>query len=299
MEIRQLQYFIAVCEELHFTKASEKIGISQPTLSLQIKALEEELGMSLFDRAGKKIKMTEAGRLLLQHSAHALKDLQQAKASIEELRTEQRGSLRIGIAFPELEEPLQEMLMDFHRLFPKIRLHISPSFEVMEQVLDNRVDIGITLHSGTDERLVQIPLRMESYVLIVPTGHAFANRSSIALDELRHMPWAMQPDRHLSRRLIEKCLRDRGCSFATVIETNSIPAILRWVREGLAVTIQTKSLAESLNSPLFCALPISRNAPEARLELIHRSDRYMGEAIKRLIEKIQVLLTDRSGWRQP
>ncbi|MBJ8191839.1 LysR family transcriptional regulator substrate-binding protein, partial [Bacillus cereus] len=129
-----------------------------------------------------------------QHSAHALKDLQQAKASIEELRTEQRGSLRIGIALPELEEPLQEMLIHFHQSFPKVSLHIHPSFDVTEQLLDNRVDVGITLHSGTDERLVQLPLRTEKYCLVVPVEHVFSNRTSITLDELRHVPWAMQPE---------------------------------------------------------------------------------------------------------
>ncbi|UQQ35736.1 LysR family transcriptional regulator [Paenibacillus polymyxa] len=294
-EIRQLQYFIAVCEELHFTKASEKIGISQPTLSLQIKALEEELGMTLFDRAGKKIKMTDAGKLLLQHSAHALKGLQQAKASIEELRTEQRGSLRIGIALPELEEPLQKMLAHFHRSFPKISLHICPSFDVTEQLLDNRVDVGITLHSGTDERLVRLPLRTENYCLIVPVNHAFSNRSSIMLDELRHVPWAMQPECHPGRKLIEKCFRDREYPFATVLETNSIASILRWVQEGLAVTLQTKSLAAELDRSHFCTVPILRGAPQGQLELIYRADRYQGEAVKRLIDKIQAVLTERSN----
>ncbi|WP_256021980.1 LysR family transcriptional regulator [Paenibacillus kribbensis] len=280
---------------MHFTKASEKIGISQPTLSLQIKALEEELGMTLFDRTGKKITMTEAGKLLLQHSAHALKDLQQAKASIEELRTEQRGSLRMGIALPELEEPLQEMLVHFHRLFPKISLHIRPSFDVTEQVLDNRVDIGITLHSGTDNRLVQLPLRTENYCLIVPVQHVFSNRSSITLDELRHVPWALQPEYHPGRRLIEKCFRERGYPFATVLETNSIPSILRWVQEGLAVTLQPESLAAVLDRSHFCTVPIVRGAPQGQLELIYRSDRYLGEAVKRLIEKIQAGLIQRSN----
>ncbi|MGQ3481003.1 LysR family transcriptional regulator [Paenibacillus sp. TY11] len=294
-EIRQLQYFIAVCEELHFTKASEKIGISQPTLSLQIKALEEELGMTLFDRAGKKIKMTDAGKLLLQHSAHALKDLQQAKASIEELRTEQRGSVRIGIALPELEESLQEMLIHFHQSFPKISLHIRPSFDLTEQLLGNRVDVGITLHSGTDERLVQLPLRTENYCLIIPVKHVFSNRSSITLDELRHLPWAMQPESHPGRKLIEKCFRDRGYPFATVLETNSIPSILRWVQEGLAVTLQTKSLAAELNPSHFCTVPILHGSPQGKLELTHRSDRYQGEAMKQLIEMIQAVLTERAN----
>jgi LysR family transcriptional regulator, cyn operon transcriptional activator len=266
---------------------------------LQIKALEEELGMTLFDRAGKKIKMTEAGKLLLQHSSHALKDLQQAKASIEELRTEQRGSLRMGIALPELEESLQEMLVHFHRLFPKISLHIRPSFDVTEQVLDNRVDIGITLHSGTDNRLVQLPLRTDNYCLIVPAQHVFSNRSSITLDELRHVPWALQPEYHPGRRLIETCFRDRGYPFTTIMETNSIPSILRWVQEGLAVTLQPESLAAVLDRSHFCTVPIVRGAPQGQLELIYRSDRYLGEAVKRLIEKIQAGLIQRSNWRQP
>ncbi|WP_430493594.1 LysR family transcriptional regulator [Paenibacillus ottowii] len=280
---------------MHFTKASEKIGISQPTLSLQIKALEEELGMTLFDRAGKKIKMTDAGKLLLQHSAHALKGLQQAKASIEELRTEQRGSLRIGIALPELEEPLQEMLAHFHRSFPKISLHICPSFDVTEQLLDNRVDVGITLHSGTDDRLVQLPLRTERYCLIVSVNHVFSNRSSLMLDELRHLPWAMQPECHPGRRLIEKCFRDRGYAFTTVLETNSIPSILNWVREGLAVTLQTESLAAELDRSHFCNVPILHGVSQGQLELIYRSDRYQGEAMKRLVEQIQAVLTERSN----
>lgn len=247
--------------------------------------------MTLFDRAGKKIKMTEAGKLLLQHSAPALKDLQQAKASIEELRTEQRGCLRVGTALPELEEPLQEMFIHFHRLFPKISLHILPSFDVTEQVLDNRVDIGITLHSGTDDRLVQLPLRTENYCLIVSIQHVFSNRSSITLDELRHVPWAMQPEYHPGRRLIEKCFRDRGYSFTTILETNSTPSLLRWVQEGLAVTLQQESLAAVLDRSHFSAVPISRGAPQGRLELIYRSDRYLGEAVKRLIGEIQALLT--------
>ncbi len=251
--------------------------------------------MTLFDRAGKKIKMTDAGKLLLQHSAHALKGLQQAKASIEELRTEQRGSLRIGIALPELEERLQEMLAHFHRSFPKISLHICPSFDVTEQLLDNRVDVGITLHSGTDDRLVQLPLRTERYCLIVSVNHVFSNRSSLMLDELRHLPWAMQPDCHPGRRLIEKCFRDRGYAFTTVLETNSIPSILNWVREGLAVTLQTESLAAELDRSHFCNVPILRGVPQGQLELVYRSDRYQGEAMKRLIEQIQAVLTERSN----
>src|SRR4051812_37770212 len=96
MEIQLLEYFMAICESLHFTKAAEKLRISQPTLSHQIKLLEDRLGTPLFERVGKKVFITQAGKCLLEHSERIFFELDQVDIKIKEIRGLQRGKLTIG-----------------------------------------------------------------------------------------------------------------------------------------------------------------------------------------------------------
>lgn len=115
---------MAVCEELHFTKAADKAGISQPNLSLQIKALEEEIGMPLFDRIGKRIALTDAGGVLLKHARGMFQNLQNAKLEIGELRHHQGGTLGVGVLPSELDFRLTPMFIDFRN---RIRMSGSKS----------------------------------------------------------------------------------------------------------------------------------------------------------------------------
>ena len=96
MELKQLEYFMAVCEELHFTRAAEKLGIAQPWLSQQIRLLEHEVGTPLFDRVGKKTVMTEAGKTLQRYCYNVFHELAQARAALGELQGLSRGTLKIG-----------------------------------------------------------------------------------------------------------------------------------------------------------------------------------------------------------
>ncbi len=96
MELRQLEYFMAICDELHFTRASEKLGITQPTLSHQIKALEDEVGVPLFDRIGKRIAITEAGSVLQHQCTQIFSHLKSALEEIQELKKIERGKIYIG-----------------------------------------------------------------------------------------------------------------------------------------------------------------------------------------------------------
>lgn len=181
MEIRQMENFIAVCEELHFTRAAEKLGISQPTLSQQIRALEDELGVPLFDRVGKKIVMTQAGNLFLEHCVQMIRHLQNTQDALAELRNDQRGRLVIGVLPSDLDYRLTPLLVNFHTRFPKVQLKLISSFYVLNQVLDNEVDIGIEITSAPDDRLVRIPLCSEEYVLVVSENHDWAERSTIGI----------------------------------------------------------------------------------------------------------------------
>ncbi|MDF2718696.1 MAG: transcriptional regulator, LysR family [Paenibacillus sp.] len=122
MELRHLEYFMTMCQELHFTRASEKLGISQPTLSQQIRALELESDTLLFDRVGKKVIVTEAGKILYRHCVRMFDELGQAQTAIRELKGLRRGEIRIGSSGNHM---LINSIISFHQSYPGIQINVA------------------------------------------------------------------------------------------------------------------------------------------------------------------------------
>lgn len=124
MELKQLEYFMTLSQELHFTRAAEKLSITQPSLSQQIRLLEHEIGMPLFDRVGKKTMLTEAGRALLHHGYNVFHELSQARAVISELQALKRGTLKIGALLTVVNYLLPPTVMRFHNSYPNVEFSV-------------------------------------------------------------------------------------------------------------------------------------------------------------------------------
>lgn len=287
MEIRQLHYFMAVCEEMHFTKAAEKIGVSQPTLSQQIRALENELNMPLFDRIGKKIALTEAGTLLLNYGTEILDNIQNVKDSIADLRQIQRGTIKVGLMPSDLDYRISELIIDFHHKFPKVKLMVIASIEILQQVLESEVDIGIGTNVLPNDRLIMIPLCKEEYVLTVSKSHPLAGKKSIDLDELRDLPMVMYPEGFMGRDLVEETVRKHGFRLNSILETSSVTSIIRLVKANIGATLQPYPLIKQMNDPALHTIRIKDDPPSRSLSIIYRSDRYLGQAAKAFIVQIR------------
>ncbi|WP_440113015.1 LysR family transcriptional regulator [Paenibacillus sp. QZ-Y1] len=285
MEIRQMEHFIVVCEELHFTRAAEKIGISQPTLSQQIRALEDELGVPLFDRVGKKIVMTQAGALFLEHSIQMVRHLQNTQDAIAEFRNDQRGKLVIGVLPSDLDYRLTPLLVDFHTRFPKVKLKVVSSIYVINQVLDNEVDIGIELTSSPDDHLVRIPLCREEYVLVVSENHDWAERTTIGIKQLRDIQTVMFPEGFTGRELVDSYCRKYGFTLNTIMETSSATSIISLVKANVGGTVLPLPLIQAMNEPTLRCIRITDDAPHRNFEIIYRSDRFLTQSAKAFIQK--------------
>lgn len=287
VEIRHLHYFMAVCEELHFTKAAEKLGISQPTLSQQIRVLEDELGMPLFDRIGKKIVVTEAGSLLFSYATEMLTTLQNVKDAINDLQELQRGQISVGIMPSDLDYRITQLVIDFHQKFPKVKLKILASIDIMRQVLENEVDIGIGTNVEPDDRLVIIPLRREEYVLTVSQEHPLANQTAITIAELKGLPMVMYPEGFFGREIVEEAVKKHGFQLHSILETSSVTSIMNLVRANIGATVQPYHLIQQINDPTLCSICISDGAPSRSLSIIYRVDRYVSQATTAFIKQIK------------
>lgn len=286
MELRQLKTFMAVCEEMHFTRAAEKLGISQPTLSQQIRAMEDELQVPLFDRVGKKVILTEAGQLLREHGLQLVRYLDNTLDAIAELRDHRRGSLAVGILPSDLDYRITDLLADFHAEFPFIHLKVIASVEIMQLVLASEVDIGIGLMTVPDLRLVRIPLCREEYALVVSERHPLAGRESITYEELRDVDMVMFPKGYIGRDLVEACCHRHGFTLRTLMETSSVASVIHLVKANIGATIQPIPLIQAMNEKELRCIRIAGDPPFRSLELLHRSDRYIGKAANTFIRKV-------------
>ncbi len=288
METRQLHYFLAVCDELHFTKAAEKLGISQPTLSQQIRVLEDELSILLFDRIGKKIALTEAGALLKDYASRMIVNERNAKTAIDELRSLKRGTIRLGVLPSDLDYQLTPLFIKFHEEFPHIRLQVTASTSLREQVLDNELDIALCLQGPRDPLLVEEVLGREFYHLFVRSDHPLAERSSVELQELRQLPLVMYLRGYIGRELVEQRCRELGFELEGVrMETGSATSLLQLVKAGIGGTIQPGSLLRKSSDSGIISIPIVNNPPYRELQIIYRADRYISQAGHMFIERLK------------
>lgn len=284
MELRQLEYFVATCEELHFTRASVKLGITQPSLSHQIKALEDELGVPLFDRIGKKIAITEAGMILYGKSKLIFGNLASAKEQIGELGQIERGTLAIGALPGELNQLVSSLLLEFHRAYPKVRIKLYGVEDVVERVLNNEVDLAITILPIENDRIGIIPLYEEKFYFVATAKHPYAGRSSINFEEIMDVPIVMFPETHRCRQLVDMTCSRAGLSFQPLIETTTIESLFGLVRSGAGGTVLSKTLFEMYNYDDLLPIPIENPTLCREVGIVYLRDKYMGKAVQGFID---------------
>ncbi|SFD75546.1 DNA-binding transcriptional regulator, LysR family [Paenibacillus catalpae] len=286
MELRQLHYFIVTCEELHFTRASEKLGITQPSLSHQIKALEDDLGVPLFDRIGKKIAITEAGMILYKQSKLAIGNLTSAKEQIQELQQIERGTLSIGALPGELNQLVSSLLLDFHRVYPKVRIKIFGVEDIVNRVLQNELDLAITILPVEDERISAIPLYREKFYFVATPEHPYADRPAINFEEILNVPIVMFPETHRCRQLVDMTCSRAGFALQPLIETTTIESLFGLVRSGAGGTVLSKTLFEMYNNDDLLPIPIQNPTLCREVGIVYHRDKYMGKAARGFIDLI-------------
>lgn len=287
MELRQLEYFMIICEELHFSRAAEKIMVSQPNLSQQIKLLESELGVPLFNRIGKRITITEAGNLLFEQCEHIFSHLNQARESILELKQIKGGSLTIGILPGDADLMFNSLLLDFHNTYPNVSLSLVETIKVAEQVIEGIIDIGVTTSSNPDERIVQIPLFHEEFSLAVAKETPLAKKRSIQLKDLQEMKTVMFPPDHQCRKLIENHCKELGFRMEPKMETTTLSSLLTMVEKGIGVTVLPRLLLENLHDKNIQTIKITKPTPSQDICLIYRIDKYLGFAARTFIQAVK------------
>lgn len=287
MEIRQLEYFMEICHELHFTRASEKLGVTQPTLSHQIKALEDELGLPLFDRIGKKIAITEAGFILLKHCQTVFHSIESVREEIQELQEIKRGRFSMGVLPGELNSLVCRLLPDFHDAYPEVQVRIITADKVAERLLHNEIDLALTITPVHDERIVSQPLYNDMLYLVVNDEHHLAERTQISLEDLKDLSLVLFPENYQCRQQIDAICSLRNIHLRPAIETDSIESIINLIEAGVGGSILSETLIKQWNRPGIRTLSIEEAPFSRQVGLIYHKEKYRGQTVLKFTELLQ------------
>ncbi len=282
MELRHLRYFLAVAAAQNFTKASEALHVSQPSLSVQIKNLEEELGTRLFDRLGRTIALTQAGSLFRDHAERALREVEQAAQLIRELDGAQRGRLIVGTLATVNSYLIPPLVSQFKQRFPAVHLqvHSQPSAEIVAGLLTNRLDLGLCLLPVPQDQLTTIPLFDERLVLVAPAQHRLA-QSRLRMRDLGGLPLVLMPADYCLRKMVEEECALAGVTTQVVLEMTSPEGILQAVTEGAGLTILPELyVRQRLVRSKLRMIDLYDPVPRHAVGLAYRFNRYQNLAAK-------------------
>lgn len=239
MNLRALQYLIKLAELQHFSRAADACYVSQPTLSTQIRKLEDELGVQLVERAPRNVQLTPVGKEIVARAKHVLRDVEQIYAAARRSRDPETGTLRLGL-FPTLAPYLlPHVVPGIRRRFPKLRLELAEekTADLLAMIEDGELDAGLVAMPVDDDGLEQAVLFEEPFVMALPENHPLAAKQAIDVHDLDGTELLLLEDGH--------CLRDQAlevCSMANARErvdfhATSMETLRQMVAAEVGVTL--------------------------------------------------------------
>lgn len=277
MELRDLRYFATLAEELHFRRAAERLQLAQPTLSRQIRLLEEELKVSLLIRTKRRVLLTDAGRVFLEYARRLLAEAEKAVRMVQLVSRGEIGELTIGCNPAAEITLLPRVLPVFQKRFPKVNVTIeSLSTATQPQALrDRRIDVGFIRLPCEDTALLVIEcVGREPLVVVLPENHSLAARRRIPLKALAGQPYIAIPRRLAPGyydALISLC-RSVGFSPNVVKEADHFHSQLSLTALGFGVSLQPMSIVRSLRTPGLTIRPLMPPVPQAEIGMVYRRD---------------------------
>jgi DNA-binding transcriptional LysR family regulator len=269
MELRQLEYFVAVAEEANFTRAAERVHISQSGVSAQVRQLERELGHDLFDRSGRSVRLTGMGTAVLPYARAALEAVDGARLTVDQLAGLVHGQVRVGMVSGCALPALAQLLAEFHGRYPGVVIVLAEggSDQMIDSLLDGRLDLALVGSAGAQAPGIEAEVVVdEALVAAVAQGHPLAARPTLAVRDLRGQPLVCLPRGTGVRTALDAACARAGFEPHIVFEASALPMVAELAGLGLGVAILPTSTAQA-HRPALHVLHVGRRPMRSRLEL--------------------------------
>ncbi|MBZ9627655.1 hydrogen peroxide-inducible genes activator [Psychroflexus sp. CAK57W] len=296
MTITQLTYVLAVAEYKNFTKASEKVFVTQPTLSMQVQKLEEELNVKIFDRSKKPIKLTPVGEKIIEQAKNIVNESVRIQDIVDQQKGFVGGEFKLGIIPTVMPTLLPMFLRNFVKKYPKINLKIEElhTEAIIEKLIDGHLDAGIAATPLENEKIKEKPLYYEPFMAYIPEQHRLSTTRDITAEDLDVDEVLLLEDGHCFKdNILNLCksVQNLPDQRKFYLESGSFETLIKLSDEGLGMTLlpylHTLDLKEGkLKNVKFFKKPY----PSREISLVHHKNELKSHIIKALQESINSIV---------
>ncbi len=286
MDFDQLETFLEVARHASFSRAAEKRFRTQPAVSAQIRALEEEVGGRLFDRSGGKVSLTAAGKEFQRYVEQTLEARKQMMTRLAEMEHVPRGEIVVGANEGTCLYVLPEVFAEFKQQYGGVAVSISraESTKILESIIDNSVDFGVVSLPVSDNRLTVVPIHRDELVVIAAPRHPLARMKSVPIAEAAKHPLLLPKAGH-TRDALEDIFFERRLKPTISMELDSSELLKRFAAADVGVAFIARSnVLDDVRAGLLAALPLADVTIKRDLALVFRKDKALSRAALAFIE---------------
>lgn len=299
MELHQLRYFCAVASAGNFTRAAEQENVSQPSLSQQVLKLEGELGARLFERLGRRVRLTEFGAAFLQRAQTILQQVRDAKVEVSELAGAKKGEITLGVIPTVAPYFLPTRLADFAANNPQVTIRVveDVTATLLGRLQDGAVDLALLALPVPGPHLICEELVRDRLFVVVPKKHRFASRPAVDLKELENEPFLLLKEGHCFREnVIAACRRSR-LQPNVVFESGQFSSILALVGSGMGLSVIPEMAVAPISGCRF--IPLVGERSWRRIGLVRLRNHYLTRAQNALAHHLRASTKAAKGPRRP
>ncbi|TCW33647.1 hydrogen peroxide-inducible genes activator [Gulbenkiania mobilis] len=294
MTLTELRYIVAVARERHFGRAAQRCFVSQPTLSIAIKKLEDELGVTLFERGGPEVAVTEIGERIIEQAQRVLEEADAIKRLAGEHQNELVGPLKLGVIFTVGPYLLPKLIPALRILAPEMPLILEENYtaRLAEMLKRGEVDAIIVADPFDEPGTVSWPLYEEPFVVATPKGHPWEKRTTIAASELSQESVLLLTQGNCFRdQVLQACSemasrQAQGNAMAASLQGSSLTTIRHMVASGMGVTVMPVTSVGAADEALISVVPFNAPVPSRRVMLVTRKQFFRKKAIETLQQAV-------------
>ena len=290
MDLRDLHVFLSVARHLNFTRAGEEVNLSQPSVSVRIRQLERDLGTKVFEQLGKKIALTEAGKLLVPYAGRVIAAMDDARNAMDELQGLERGSLRIGASTTPGMYLVPRTIAHFKQRYPKIEIHLAvkDTRQIEEGVIRNEFDFGFVGGHLVGDEVDTVPWLTDELILIVPLGHRLASKRRVRPQDLANEQFILREQGSATRAVVATHLRKCRIEAQAVMEMANPESVKKAVQNGLGIAFISSFAVESeLKAKTLVAVKLQGLEIRRELKIVYRKDKHLSPAARAFLEASQ------------
>jgi len=287
MNLHHLRIFYTVAQRRSVTAAAADLLLSQPAVSLQLKALEKELGLALFQRGGTRLRLTQAGEVLHRAAVSMLHAKEEAERAISELRDGTRGRLILGAGTTGGMYVLPRIVQAYKRRWPEteILLHVGTTDQILEKLQQNVLDMALVGGPIKDSRLLVEPICADELVLIAAPSHPITSLAKVTLKDLGGLSFIVPETGSRTRQLVEKRLRESRVPLAIAMQLPGTEGVKRAVEGALGVGMVSRySVENECLAGVLQRIPIEGFGITRTMDLVSRAQKYFSPVAVRFRE---------------